>query len=142
MLKKKSLIGSLTAALMLTSGISVALADTSLGDDSYETYGTAYVAYSVVVPGNNVNNAKGQTASQTKTSTGAQAGLQVNSTGGAALDVRTESSTSPNGSWKSVTSSNTYALDSPQTAGHSVYLQFSTGIFQGPVATTGNWRSN
>lgn len=141
-MKKKSLVGSLTVALMLTSGISVALADTNLENDNIELFGTSYEAYDLSVPGNNVNDSRGQTSSQKKSTTGAQAGLQVNSTGGSALDVRTQSSTSPNGSWKSVTSSMTYALDSPQQAGHSVYLQFSTGIFQGPVATTGNWRSN
>lgn len=128
MLKKKILIGSLTAAILLTSGISFA--------------GTTYESFSLVVPGNNVNDSRGETSAQSKTTSGALAGLQINSTGGSSLDVRTES-LNGNGSWKyGVTSSNTYTVDSPQLAGSSVWLQFSTGLFQGPVTITGSWRSN
>ncbi|MNB96047.1 hypothetical protein D3C75_432390 [compost metagenome] len=138
MSKKRFLVGTLTAGLLLTSGISVALADTNA---IVEPFGTTYQAFSLVVPGNNVNDSRGETESQTKAATGTLAGLQMNSTGGSSLDVRTESSNG-NGSWTNVTSSNTYAIDSPQVAGSSVHLQFSTGLFQGPVTVTGNWRSN
>lgn len=136
MLKKRILTGGFAAALFLTSGISVALAD------SLVIAGTTYQSFDLKVPGNNVNNSEGETGSQTKATSGADAGLQIDSTGGSSLDVRTESSDG-NGDWKyGVTSSNTYALDSPQLKGKSVHLQFSTGIFQGPVTITGKWRSN
>ncbi|MFI2859346.1 hypothetical protein ACH6EH_19870 [Paenibacillus sp. JSM ZJ436] len=96
------------------------------------------MTYSLTVPGNNINDSRGETASQVKKNSYVDAGLRVNSTGGAAIDVRTESS-GPDGRWRNVTSSNTYSLDSPQSAGTEVWLQFSTGIFQGPVPTTGEW---
>ncbi|WP_157794165.1 hypothetical protein [Paenibacillus donghaensis] len=136
--KSKIISSSLVAAILLTSGLSVALADTE-----YVTFGTTYQSFDLKVPGNNVNNSEGETGSQTKTTSGANAGLQINSTGGASLDVRTESPNG-NGSWKDgVTSSVTYGdIDSPQLSGSSVHLQFSTGLFQGPVLITGNWRSN
>ncbi|MBW7453169.1 hypothetical protein ACFOLF_16415 [Paenibacillus sepulcri] len=136
MFKKKFLVGSLTTALLLTGGISAAFAS------DFQVLGTDYQSFSLVVPGNNVNDSRGETGSQTKSTSGAQAGLQMNSTGGSSLDVRTES---PNGdgSWKDgVTSSETYAINSPQLSGSDVHLQFSTGLLQGPVTVTGNWRSN
>ncbi|WP_141235860.1 MULTISPECIES: hypothetical protein [Paenibacillus] len=142
MFRKKILVGSITATLLLTSGISVALADTNLDDFNVEPFGTTWQSFALTVPGNNVNDSRGETPSQTKTNAFADAGLRIHSTGGASLDVRTESS-STNGSWRyGVTSSNTYALNSPHQAGSTVWLQFSTGLFQGPVPITGDWRSN
>ncbi|MBA9087296.1 hypothetical protein FHR92_003780 [Fontibacillus solani] len=142
MLKKKILTGALTAVLLLTSGISVALADTNLEGRGFQILGTSWEDYDLTVPGNNVNDSRGETSSQTKVTSGALAGLRVNSTGGEELDVRTESS-SGNGSWKyGVEGGNTYSLNSPQLTGDTLWLQFSTGLFQGPVTTTGEWRSN
>lgn len=142
MIKKKLLSGSLVAALLLTSGISVALADPNLPNADVEPFGTTWEAYDLRVPGNNVNDSRGETDSQTKTTSGALAGLRVHATGGEELDVRTESS-SGNGSWTyGVTGGNTYSLNSPQLSGATLWLQFSTGILQGPVTTSGEWRSN
>lgn len=140
MLKKRIVIGTLTAALLMTSGISAALADSNLED--FETFGTSWASFDLKVPGNSVHNSEGRTSSQTKTTAGALAGLQMNSSGGSELDVRTESPDG-NGSWeRNVRGGNTYSLDSPQRSGKSVNLLFSTGAFQGPVLITGNWRSN
>jgi|GEM_PF-3620553 len=101
--------------------------------------GTTWQSFDLVVPG---INGSASTGSQTKSTTGALAGLQLNSSGGKTLDARTTSS-GGNGSWlRSVQGGNTYSLESPQGKDQSVQLQFSTDFFSLQVAVTGNWRSN
>ncbi|MBO2946013.1 hypothetical protein JJQ72_18705 [Paenibacillus sp. F411] len=97
MIRRKILIGSLTAVLLLSGGVTAALAETYQEND-FEIQGTTWVTYSLTVPGNNINDSRGETASQVKKNSYVNAGLRVNSTGGAAIDVRTESS-GPDGSW-------------------------------------------
>ncbi|MGG4046291.1 MULTISPECIES: hypothetical protein [Paenibacillus] len=140
MFKKKLLVAGITTAILLTSGISVALADTDLEEIGIQ--GTKYVPFALQVPARGSESAQAQTDQQTKVTSGAKAGLEVNSTGGATLYVRTDSNGGGSGSTKTITSSNTYQLDSPQLAGTSVWLQFTTSILSSGVTITGNWRSN
>lgn len=123
MKRKKFVVGSIVASLLIVGGASA---------------GTSWESFDGTVPGFNGN---WSTAYQTKSTTGALAGLQLNSTGGETLDVRTEGTY--NGSWtRSVTGGNTYQLDSSNTSGQNEKLKFSTDLFDGNTPITGNWRSN
>lgn len=65
-LNKRFLVGGLTAAILLNSGISVALADTNLGENDFVTYDTNYQAFAIQVPGHGATSTAGQTPQQTK----------------------------------------------------------------------------
>ncbi|WDM23112.1 hypothetical protein [Paenibacillus polymyxa] len=131
---KKKFIASMTAVLLLTGGVSAALADHGI-----EPTAENWQSFDLSVPGYNGSNT---TSNQTKTTTGALAGLKLESSNGETLDVRTYSSAG-NGSWKrSVTGGNTYQLDSPQEKKKNVALEFSTDILDGDTPVNGTWRSN
>lgn len=124
MFKKKVMIGSIMAGLLLSSGAFA---------------GASWEAFDTVVPG---FNGSAYTGTQTKASTGELAGLLLNSSGGETLDVRTNSD-SGSGSWlRGVKGGNTYSLNSPHAKDTSVRLHFSTDLIDGATPITGSWRSN
>lgn len=124
--KGKIVVGSMAASLLLAGAVSA---------------GTTWHSFDGIVPG--LDGSWTIPDYQTKTTTGALAGLQLNSSNGNDLDVRTVSSGGDGGWERGVKGGNTYTIDSPQAAKQSVSLEFSSDIVDlRNTPITGNWRSN